>query len=85
MKYLKRPRKSSNKNRDYTKVDLDHYDEKCKLFGYFGVFRLMSFIKFPASFFVGLRLDHADREKVVASIPGGWRSQNPFNCMYWAA
>ncbi len=47
-------------------------------------FRLWSFWKFPASRFVGLRIDRLDDESCIVSIPGGWRSQNPFNSMYWA-
>ena len=38
----------------------------------------------PAARFAGLRLDLIDNEVCVTSIPGGWRSQNPFKTMYWA-
>ena len=47
-------------------------------------FLLWTFIKFPASRFSGLQLDKLDDDSCVVSIPGGWRSQNPFNSMYWA-
>ena len=47
-------------------------------------FLLWTFIKFPASRFAGLRMDKLDAESCVVSIPGGWRSQNPFSSMYWA-
>ena len=29
-------------------------------------------------------MDHLDETTCVTSIPGGWRSQNPFKTMYWA-
>ena len=38
----------------------------------------------PAARFAGLRMDHLDETTCVTSIPGGWRSQNPFKTMYWA-
>ena len=47
-------------------------------------FKLWSFWKFPASRFAGLRIDKLDSESCVISVPGGWRTQNPFNSMYWA-
>ena len=47
-------------------------------------FKLWSFLKFPASRFAGLRVDKLDAESCVISVPGGWRTQNPFNSMYWA-
>ena len=47
-------------------------------------FLLWTFRKFPASRFSGLRMDKLDAESCVVSIPGGWRSQNPFSSMYWA-
>ena len=47
-------------------------------------FFLWTFWKFPASRFSGLRIDKLDSESCIVSIPGGWRSQNPFNSMYWA-
>ena len=47
-------------------------------------FFMWTFWKFPASRFSGLRMDKLDSESCVISIPGGWRSQNPFNSMYWA-
>ena len=47
-------------------------------------FRLWSLFKFPASRFAGLRIDKLDSESCVVSVPGGWRTQNPFKSMYWA-
>ena len=47
-------------------------------------FRLFSLVSMPAARFAGLRLDQLDNATCVTSIPGGWRSQNPFKTMYWA-
>ena len=47
-------------------------------------FRLWSLFKFPASRFAGLRIVKLDSESCVVSVPGGWRTQNPFKSMYWA-
>ena len=46
--------------------------------------RLFSLVSMPAARFAGLRMDHLDETTCVTSIPGGWRSQNPFKTMYWA-
>ena len=48
-------------------------------------FRLFSLVSMPAARFEGPRLDRIDDEACITSIPGGWRSQNPFKTMYWAA
>ncbi|MBR84442.1 MAG: thioesterase [Euryarchaeota archaeon] len=47
-------------------------------------FRLFSLVSMPTARFAGLRMDHLDESSCVTSIPGGWRSQNPFKTMYWA-
>ena len=47
-------------------------------------FRLFSLVSMPAARFAGLRIDRLDESSCVTSIPGGWRSQNPFKTMYWA-
>ena len=47
-------------------------------------FRLFSLVSMPTARFAGLRVDHLDDSSCVTSIPGGWRSQNPFKTMYWA-
>ena len=47
-------------------------------------FRLFSLVSMPTARFAGLRMDHLDDSSCVTSIPGGWRSQNPFKTMYWA-
>jgi len=48
-------------------------------------FRAFTWASMPSAAFVGLRVEQADMTKCVTSIPGGWRSQNPFKTMYWAA
>jgi len=47
-------------------------------------FRLFSLVSMPAARFAGLRIDRLDESSCTTSIPGGWRSQNPFKTMYWA-
>ncbi len=41
--------------------------------------------KMPLGLAAGLTLDKIDRDVCEISIPGGWRTQNPFGSMYWAA
>ncbi len=48
-------------------------------------FRAFTLLSMPSAAFVGLRVIRADDSVCVTSIPGGWRSQNPFKTMYWAA
>lgn len=47
-------------------------------------FRAFSALSMPAAAFSGLRIDLIDRKSCVTSLPGGWRTQNPFRTMYWA-
>jgi len=47
-------------------------------------FRMFSLLSMPTARFAGLRMDRIDDEICTTSIPGGWRSQNPFKTMYWA-
>jgi len=47
-------------------------------------FRLFTLLSMPTAWLAGLRLDRLDSEACVTSIPGGWRSRNPFRTMYWA-
>ena len=47
-------------------------------------FRFFTLMSMPAAWFAGLRMDRIDNTACVTSIPGGWRSQNPFKTMYWA-
>lgn len=41
--------------------------------------------KMPLGLAAGLRVDTIDRTSCTVSLPGGWRTQNPFGSMYWAA
>lgn len=46
--------------------------------------RALFMMKMPAAAFVRLRVEHVSNEQTVVSVPGGWRTQNPFGTMYWA-
>ncbi len=48
-------------------------------------FRAFTLLSMPSAAFIGLRVVRADDEICATSVPGGWRSQNPFKTMYWAA
>lgn len=48
-------------------------------------FRLFLWWKLPAAAFMGLRVVHSDAERAVVRLPFGWRSQNPFRSIYFAA
>ena len=39
----------------------------------------------PLAAFAGLRLRSLDEKGCVVSLPGGWRTQNPFRSTYFAA
>lgn len=41
--------------------------------------------KMPLGLAAGLRVDAVDERSCEVSLPGGWRTQNPFGSMYWAA
>jgi len=41
--------------------------------------------KLPAAWFMGIRVDTCDGEQAVVRLPYGWRSQNPFRSIYFAA
>ncbi len=41
--------------------------------------------KLPLAACAGLSLDRLDEKRCEASLPGGWRTQNPFKSMYFAA
>ena len=47
-------------------------------------FRIFTALSMPAAWFSGIRMDKIDHETCTTSLPGGWRSQNPFKTMYWA-
>ena len=41
--------------------------------------------KLPLGLFAGLRVDELTGQQCVVSLPYGWRSQNPFRSIYFAA
>lgn len=41
--------------------------------------------KLPAAWFMGIRVGFVDFERAEATLPMGWRSQNPFRSIYFAA
>ena len=48
-------------------------------------FRLWLLMKLPLAAFVGLRVDELSGNRCLVSLPYGWRSQNPFQSIYFAA
>ncbi len=64
---------------DDTKLDSEFRGLKSRL--KFGTFTALSM---PTAWFAGLRMDKLDHQSCVTSLPGGWRTQNPFKTMYWA-
>ncbi|MEX0813404.1 MAG: DUF4442 domain-containing protein [Chitinophagales bacterium] len=49
------------------------------------LFRFFLLWKLPLGWFAGLKLKKLSPEECVATIPYGWRSQNPFQSIYFAA
>jgi len=47
-------------------------------------FRIFTLLNMPSSAFVGLKIVELTTESCTTSLPGGWRTQNPFRSMYWA-
>ncbi len=47
--------------------------------------RLFLWAKLPAAAFMGVRVRELSTQKSVVTIPYGWRSQNPFKSIYFAA
>ncbi len=64
---------------DDTKLDSEYRGLKSRM-----KFRAFAAMSMPAAWFAGLRMDKLDNESCVTSLPGGWRTQNPFKTMYWA-
>ncbi len=60
------------------KKTLDDFNNKIKLW-----FWLL--VKLPAAWFMGVRVKKITAEKTEITLPYGWRSQNPFNSIYFAA
>lgn len=46
---------------------------------------LWMLLKLPAALFCGVRLHTLTEAECVTSVPYGWRSQNPFKSIYFAA
>ena len=46
---------------------------------------LYLFWKLPSAWFMGVRIHKVSRERGQVSLPYGWRSQNPFQSIYFAA
>jgi hypothetical protein len=49
------------------------------------LFRLHLLRRLPLAAAAGLRLRRLDEEACAVSLPGGWRTQNPFRSTYFAA
>ena len=47
-------------------------------------FRLFLLSKLPSAFFSGVRVQYADEEKCVVTVPYKWFSTNPFRSTYFA-
>lgn len=47
--------------------------------------RIFLFSKLPSAYFMGVRVRSITPEQVQVSVPYGWRSQNPFRSIYFAA
>lgn len=43
------------------------------------------FWKLPAAWFMGIRVQHCDALRTEVRLPYGWRAQNPFRSIYFAA
>ncbi len=48
-------------------------------------FNAFLFLKLPAAWFMGIRVLKISAEKCEVKLPFGWRSQNPFHSIYFAA
>lgn len=48
------------------------------------LFRLYLFRQLPAAWFSGIRVNYADEEKCVVTVPYNWRTKNPFRSTYFA-
>lgn len=47
-------------------------------------FNLFLFSKLPSAFFCGVRVQSADENKCIVTVPFKWFSQNPFKSTYFA-
>jgi acyl-coenzyme A thioesterase PaaI-like protein len=48
-------------------------------------FAAMLLAKLPLAAFAGMRVERLDEDGCEVSLPSGWRTQNPFGSMYFAA
>jgi hypothetical protein len=48
-------------------------------------FRAYLLARLPLAAFAGLRVRHLDEASCTVSLPGGWRTRNPFASTYFAA
>jgi acyl-coenzyme A thioesterase PaaI-like protein len=48
-------------------------------------FAAMLWAKLPLAAFAGMRVERLDEERCDVSMPAGWKTQNPFKSMYFAA
>lgn len=49
------------------------------------VFWIIMLVKLPSAVFWGFRIKELNAEKCEVSLPYSWRTQNPFNSIYFAA
>jgi len=56
-----------------------------KQFLNFLLFNFYLFVKLPAAFFCGLNIRKLDTKNCEVTLPYGWRSQNPFQSIYFAS
>lgn len=42
-------------------------------------------LRLPAAWFMGIRVGNVDFDRATATLPMSWRSQNPFQSIYFAA
>ncbi len=48
-------------------------------------FNIFKFTRLPGAWFFGLRIEHFDGKICRVGAPMGWRTQNPFRSIYFAA
>lgn len=60
-------------------------EKQRKQFLNYFLFNLFLLIKLPAAFFCGLNIRKLDVDNCEVTLPYGWRSQNPFQSIYFAA
>ena len=48
-------------------------------------FAFWLFVKLPLGWFASMRIEYLDGKTCRATLPMGWKTQNPFNSIYFAA